>query len=127
MKVLPCWNGIIIENKLRSFLKIICNYKGLEKFLNLNRNSKYCTLEVDWTSTFSCLNCDINNNKTSVSSSKMKAQKVHFLIEEIPTIEQMKKSLLDLYDGWICSICGLHDETFNHIWTCSEIRLLIIS
>ncbi|PKB93736.1 hypothetical protein RhiirA5_440450, partial [Rhizophagus irregularis] len=56
MKVLPCWNGIIIENKLRSFLKNICNYKGLEKFINLNRNSKYRTLEVDWTSTFSCLN-----------------------------------------------------------------------
>ncbi|CAB4377397.1 unnamed protein product [Rhizophagus irregularis] len=31
----------------------------------------------------------------------------------------MKKSLLDLYDGWMCPICGLHDETFNHVWTCS--------
>ncbi|PKC51193.1 hypothetical protein RhiirA1_484322 [Rhizophagus irregularis] len=49
----------------------------------------------------------------------MKAQKVHLLIEEIPTIEQMKKSLLDLYDGWMCPICGLYDETFNHVWTCS--------
>ncbi|PKY50209.1 hypothetical protein RhiirA4_466568, partial [Rhizophagus irregularis] len=119
MKVLPCWNGIIIENKLRLFLKNICNYKGLEKFINLNRNSKYRQLEVDWTSTFSCLSCDINDNETSVSSSKTKAQKVHLLIEEILTIEQMKKSLLDLYDGWMCPICGLHDETFNHIWTCS--------
>ncbi|EXX53984.1 ribonuclease H-like domain-containing protein [Rhizophagus irregularis DAOM 181602=DAOM 197198] len=119
MKVLPCWNGIIIENKLCSFLKNICNYKGLEKFINLNRNYKYRTLEVDWTSTFSCLNCDINNNETSVSSSKTKAQKVHLIIEEFPTIEQMKKSLFDLYDGWMCPICGLHDETFNHVWTCS--------
>ncbi|CAB4438295.1 unnamed protein product [Rhizophagus irregularis] len=119
MKVLPCWNGILIENKLRSFLKNICNYKGLEKFVNLNRNSKYRQLEVDWTSTFSCLNCDISNNETSVSSSKTKAQKVHLLIEEIPTIEQMKKSLLDLYDGWMCPICGMQEETFNHVWTCS--------
>ncbi|CAB4424258.1 unnamed protein product [Rhizophagus irregularis] len=119
MKILSCWNGILIENKLRSFLKNICNYKGLEKFINLNRNSKYRQLDVDWTSTFSCLNCDINNNETSVSSSKTKAQKVHLLIEEIPTIEQMKKSLLDLYDGWMCPICGLHEETFNHVWTCS--------
>ncbi|GBC29433.2 ribonuclease H-like domain-containing protein [Rhizophagus irregularis DAOM 181602=DAOM 197198] len=92
---------------------------GLEKFFNLNRNSKYRTLEVDWTSTFNCLNCDINNNETSVFSSKTKAQKVHLLIEKIPTIEQMKKSLLDLYDGWMCPICGLHDETFNHVWMCS--------
>ncbi|PKY60431.1 hypothetical protein RhiirA4_484123, partial [Rhizophagus irregularis] len=122
MKVIPCWNGILIENKLRSFLKNICNYRGLERFINLNRNYKYRQLEVDWTSTFICLNCDINNinnNETSVSSSKTKAQKVHLLIEEIPTIEQMKKSLLNLYDEWMCPICGLHDETFNHVWTCS--------
>jgi NADH:ubiquinone oxidoreductase subunit len=97
MKVLPYWNGILIENKLRSFLKNNCNYQGLEKFINLNRNSKYRQLEVDWTSTFSYLNCDITNNETSISSSKTKAQKVHLLIEEIPTLEQMKKSLLDLY------------------------------
>ncbi|CAB4377442.1 unnamed protein product [Rhizophagus irregularis] len=44
------------------------------------------------------------------------SQKVHLLIEEIPTIE---KSLFDLYDGWMCPICGLQDETFNHVWTCS--------
>ncbi|CAB4389792.1 unnamed protein product [Rhizophagus irregularis] len=49
----------------------------------------------------------------------MKAQKVYLLIEEIPTIEQMKKSLLDLYDGWMCPICGLQEESFNHVWTCS--------
>ncbi|CAB4376945.1 unnamed protein product [Rhizophagus irregularis] len=47
------------------------------------------------------------------------AQKVHLLIEEIPTIEQMKKSLPDLYDGWMCPICGIQDKSFNHVWTCS--------
>ncbi|RGB38845.1 hypothetical protein C1646_755262 [Rhizophagus diaphanus] len=59
---------------------------------------KYRQLEVDWMSTFQCLNCDIVDNETSVFSSKIKAQKVHLLIEEIPTIEQMKKSFFDLYD-----------------------------
>ncbi|EXX54035.1 hypothetical protein GLOIN_2v1777499 [Rhizophagus irregularis DAOM 181602=DAOM 197198] len=49
----------------------------------------------------------------------MKAQKVHLLIKEIPTIEQMKKLLLNLYDGWMYPICGLYDETFNHVWMCS--------
>ncbi|PKK73548.1 hypothetical protein RhiirC2_775882 [Rhizophagus irregularis] len=106
IKVLPYWNGILIENKLHLFLKNICNYKGLEKFINLNRNSKYYQLEVDWTSTFNCLSCDIINNETSITSFKTKAQKVHLLIKEIPTLEQMKKSLLDLYDGWMCPICG---------------------
>ena len=61
-------------------------------------------------------------NETSVSSSKVKAQKVHLLIEEIPTIEQMKKSFLDLYEDWQCPICGLEDESFNHVWTCDEHR-----
>ncbi|RGB22261.1 hypothetical protein C1646_776386, partial [Rhizophagus diaphanus] len=55
------------------------------------------------------------NNETSVSSSKIKAQKVHLLIEEIPTIEQMKKSFFDLYDEWKYPICGLDDKTFNHV------------
>jgi len=125
MKVLPKWNGILIENRLRLFVKTLSNFKGLEKFLNLNRNSKYRRLEVDWTSTFLCLNCDINKNETSVSSSKVKAQKVHLLIEEIPTIQQMKKSFLELYDEWMCPICGLEDETFNHVWSCDGHRDII--
>ncbi|PKY60404.1 hypothetical protein RhiirA4_484066 [Rhizophagus irregularis] len=122
IKALPCWNGIVIENRLRAFIKTLCNFKGLEKFINLNRNYKYRRLEVDWTSTFQCLNGDIVNNETSISSSKTKAQKVHLLIEEIPTIEQMKKSLFDLYDGWKCPMCGMDDETFDHVWSCDEHR-----
>jgi hypothetical protein len=120
MKILPKWNGILIENRLRSFIKMICNFKGMEKFLNLYRNSKYRRLEVDWTSTFQCLNSDIQKNETSVSSSKVKAQKVHLLIEEIPTLEQMKKSFFKLYDEWKCPICGLENETFYHVWSCDE-------
>jgi ribonuclease HI len=115
MKVLPKWNGILIENRLRSFIKMICNFKDMEKFLNLYRNSKYKRLEVNWTSTFQCLNCDILKNETSISSSKVKAQKVHLMIEEIPTLEQMKKSFFELYDEWKCPICGLENKTFNHV------------
>ncbi|GBB83193.1 hypothetical protein RclHR1_00010075 [Rhizophagus clarus] len=90
MKLLPQWNGITIENKLRRFIRTTTTYKGLENFINLRRNMKYRKLEVDWTSTFQCLNCDIQNNETSMSSSKIKVQKVHLLIEEIPTIKQIK-------------------------------------
>ncbi|GES99352.1 hypothetical protein GLOIN_2v1777499 [Rhizophagus clarus] len=120
MKLLPQWNGITIENKLKRFIRTTTTYKGLEKFINLRRNTKYRKLEVDWTSTFQCLNCDIQNNETSMSSSKIKAQKVHLLIEEIPTIIQMKKSFLEIYDDWKCPSCGLEDETFNHVWSCDE-------
>ncbi|GBC00137.1 hypothetical protein RclHR1_03760001 [Rhizophagus clarus] len=126
IKVLPLWNNIIIETHLRKFIKMVSHIKGLEKFINLHRNTKYRKLEVDWTSTFECLNCDIANNETSMSSSKVKAHKVHLLIEEIPTIEQMKKSFLELYDGWKCPSCGLEDETFDHVWTCDEHRSLLL-
>lgn len=53
---------------------------------------------------FQCLNCDIQVNETSISSSKVKVQKVHLLIKEIPTLEQMKKSFLEIYDEWKCPI-----------------------
>ncbi|GES75128.1 ribonuclease H-like domain-containing protein [Rhizophagus clarus] len=115
MKLLPQWNGITIENKLRRFIRTTTTYKGLENFINLRRNTKYRKLEVDWTSTFQCLNCDIQNNETSMSSLKIKVQKVHLLIEEIPTIKQIKKSFLEIYDNWKCPSCGLEDETFNHV------------
>ncbi|GES83285.1 hypothetical protein GLOIN_2v1777499 [Rhizophagus clarus] len=122
MKLLSQWNGITIENKLRRFIRTTTTYKGLKNFINLRRNTKYRKLEVDWTSTFQCLNCDIQHNKTSMSSSKIKAQKVHLLIEEIPTIKQMKKSFLEIYDDWKCPSCGLEDETFNHVWSCDEYK-----
>ncbi|GBC01910.1 hypothetical protein RclHR1_43800001 [Rhizophagus clarus] len=105
---------------------MVSHIKGLKKFINLHRNTKYQKLEVNWTSTFECLNCDIANNETSISSSKVKAHKVHLLIEEIPIIEQMKKSFLDLYDRWKCPSCGLEDETFDHVWTCDEHQSLLL-
>ncbi|GBB86408.1 hypothetical protein RclHR1_12850001, partial [Rhizophagus clarus] len=120
MKLLPQWNGITIENRLRRFIRTTATYKGLENFINLRKNTKYRKLEVDWTSTFQCLNCNIQNNETLMSSSKIKAQKVHLLIEEIPTIEQMKKSFLEIYDDWKCPSCGIEDETFNHVWSCDK-------
>ncbi|GBC05218.1 hypothetical protein RclHR1_00610030 [Rhizophagus clarus] len=126
IKVLSLWNDIIIETHLRKFIKMVSQIKGLEKFINLHRNAKYRKLEVDWTSAFECFNCDIANNETSMFSSKVKAHKVHLLIEEIPIIEQMKKSFLEIYDRWKCSSCGLEDETFDHVWTCNEHRPLIL-
>ncbi|GET01586.1 ribonuclease H-like domain-containing protein [Rhizophagus clarus] len=107
--------------------KFITRYKGMESFINLHRNMKYQKLEVDWTSTFYCLSNDIKNNETSLSSSKIKSHKVHLLLEEIPTIEQMKKSFLEIYDGWLCPSCRLEDETFTHVWLCVEYQDKLIN
>ncbi|GBB97728.1 hypothetical protein RclHR1_03050017 [Rhizophagus clarus] len=112
--VLPLWNNIMIENHLRKFIRSISRYKGMESFINLHRNMKYQKLEVDWTSTFYCLSNDIKNNETSLSSSKIKSHKVHLLLEEIPTIEQMKKSFLEIYDGWLCP--SLYRNVLLNYW-----------
>jgi hypothetical protein len=86
------------------------NVKNLEKFLNLNRNAKYRTLHVDW------------GNKgyfsTSFSESKFKKKKVKYSIEELSTIEQMKKSFYALYRNRKCNFCNNEDESFNHVWNC---------
>ncbi|GBC00725.1 hypothetical protein RclHR1_39580001 [Rhizophagus clarus] len=102
------------------------NPKHIVPLLPAAKFTKEDVKQVDWTSTFECLNCDIANNETSISSSKVKAHKVHLLIEEIPTIEQMKKSFLNLYDGWKYSSCGLEDETFDHVWICDEHQSLLL-
>src|SRR5207244_8916769 len=96
------------------------NFSGFEEFYNLNRNGKYRITEIHWESTFKVLNGDIENNSTNFESSKKKAMKVKFLIEELSTINQMKKSFLLLYEHWLCQLCGKEEEHFDHIWTCHE-------
>jgi len=52
MNIIPKWNNIIIEQKLRHFLKEKSKIKQFEKFYNLNHNGKYRKLEVNWNLTF---------------------------------------------------------------------------
>ncbi|GBC14865.2 hypothetical protein GLOIN_2v1485349 [Rhizophagus irregularis DAOM 181602=DAOM 197198] len=119
------WNGTIVETNIRRFIRLVTRIKGLEKFLNLNRNDKYRMLEIDWHVTFDYLN--INEEfetyfKTNAHSSKQKRMKVQRLIEEMPTIEQMKKSSYDLYYDLLCQCCNKKKETFDHVWTCRSNR-----
>ncbi|PKY55882.1 hypothetical protein RhiirA4_427852 [Rhizophagus irregularis] len=115
------WNETIIETNIRRFIRLITRTKGLEKFLNLNRNDKYRMLEIDWHVTFEYLNVNEEFEtyfKTNAHSSKQKRMKVQRLIEEMPTIEQMKKSSYDLYYDLPCPCCNKKEETFDHVWTC---------
>ncbi|PKY62553.1 hypothetical protein RhiirA4_489185, partial [Rhizophagus irregularis] len=45
----------------------------------------------------------------------------------VRTLEKKKIDFPDIYDGWLCPICGLENETFNHIWTCKENRNFVSS
>src|SRR5438034_11736241 len=40
------------------------------------------------------------------------------MLNELPTIEQMKNCLYNVYKDWLCPICDDHKETFAHIWEC---------
>src|SRR5579871_1230707 len=104
--------------RLRKFLTLLTRVKNFEELYNLNRNAKYRINEIHWEATFFLLNSDVEKSETNFHSSKRKAMKIKFFIEELSTIEQMKKSLLSIYDGWMCPICGITEEIFNHIWIC---------
>ena len=55
---------------------------------------------------------------TTFTLSSRKSYRIKFLIEELPTVEHIKKHRPDIYDGWKCPICENADENFTHIWTC---------
>ncbi|PKY57505.1 hypothetical protein RhiirA4_478616, partial [Rhizophagus irregularis] len=102
------------------FISQASKVRGFEEFFNLARNVKYRHTNVDWKSTFDVLSGDELSNITTFKSSQKKAEKIKFLMEELPTIEQIKKSLPDIYDNWLCSVCSNVIEDFNYIWSCSN-------
>ncbi|CAB4442148.1 unnamed protein product [Rhizophagus irregularis] len=112
------WNNIEVEQSPRKFISQTSKVKGFEEFFNLARNVKYRRTNVDWKSTFEVLSGDELSNVTTFKSSRRKAEKIKFLMEELPTIEQMKKSLPDIYDNWLCPVCSNVIKDFNHIWSC---------
>jgi hypothetical protein len=48
------------------------------------------------------------------------------LIEELPHLEQVKKSLYAIYKHRKCPFCSIEDESFNHVWLCSSRRSEIV-
>lgn len=115
------WNGMVLEMSIRHFIRLTTRIEGLEKFFNLNCNSRYRGLEIEWDITFSYLNDNDESEtyfKTNNLMSKQKRIKVQRLIEEMPTIKQLKKSSYDLYRGIFCPMCKKKKETFSHIWKC---------
>jgi hypothetical protein len=92
LRWIPKWNNIPIDMNLRKFVTLMTNVNNLESFLNLNRNSKYRRLNVNWEITFNNLNSSEDYFYTTFAESKFKRQKIKLLIEELSTIEQLKKS-----------------------------------
>ena len=117
----PLWNNNLVEVKLRLFITQLSEERGFENWINLHRNTKYRRHEgIDWTATFFILNNNEKQNETSPLATNIKAHKIKLLLEELPTIEHMKKRRPDLYNNWTCPTCNNHQETFTHIWSCPK-------
>ncbi|CAB4441046.1 unnamed protein product [Rhizophagus irregularis] len=121
------WNNIMIEKRLRHFIRQYTDIRNFEQFLNLNRNAKYRKSQVDWQVTFTYLKEKETALETSLWTSKRRRKKMQRLIEEIPTIEHCKKSLFDLFKDWKCPRCEKKKETFNHVWKCKSQKKKMMS
>ncbi|GBC39515.2 hypothetical protein GLOIN_2v1480544 [Rhizophagus irregularis DAOM 181602=DAOM 197198] len=113
-------NNVNIETQLRRFIRHYTETINLEKFIFLNRNVKYDKLSIDWAVTFEYLKEKEKALTTSFWTSKKRRKKIQRIIEEIPTIEQCKKSNFDIYKNWKCVRCGRKRETFHHVWLCNS-------
>jgi ribonuclease HI len=119
---IPKWNGIVIEKSLRKMLTLTTNIKNLEKFINLNRNDKYRKIEIDWSIFFNNFKGEKQKLYTDFKESKIRRRKIQMMIEELPCIEQIKKTLYSLYKDRLCPMCEEEKESFNHIWICNKRR-----
>ncbi|RIA86480.1 hypothetical protein C1645_829202 [Glomus cerebriforme] len=93
---LPLWKNIPIESNLRKFITTVARNCGFEKFIGLYRNKKYSS-DVDWQLTFFSLNYEENTIETLFFTSNKKVHKIKFFIEELPTIEHIKKMKTRIY------------------------------
>lgn len=117
----PIWNDLYIENNLRKFFTMLSRSNGFHSWFNLFRNNKYTSYQVDWFNTFHSLNEGENLQTTDFILSYNKSRRIKYLIEELPTVEHLKKSRPDLYTGWFCPVCCIEKENFSHIWLCEKI------
>ncbi|CAB5387797.1 unnamed protein product [Rhizophagus irregularis] len=120
------WNNIVIEKRLRHFIRQYTDVRNFEQFLNLQRNAKYRKNQIDWYITFEYLKEKEGALVTSLWTSKRCRKKMQKLIEEILTIEHCKKSLFDLFKDWKCPRCEKKKETFNHVWRCKSQKKMMM-
>ncbi|GBC45400.2 ribonuclease H-like domain-containing protein [Rhizophagus irregularis DAOM 181602=DAOM 197198] len=57
---------------------------------------------------------------TTFAENKIRRRKIQLMIEELPCIHQIQKSLNSLYKDRLCPICENEEEDFNHIWLCVD-------
>jgi len=119
LNVIPTYNNFFIDTHLRHFVKDITTATGFIEFYKLQRNTKYRISHIDWLTTFQYINDDSPTTATSLRSSSLKARRIKFLLEELPTLEFLQHWKPQTYDSsWQCLACKADTETFNHIWLC---------
>ncbi len=113
------YHGLAIASPIRPFIKNITRAEMLAKFINLDINTKYNHLNIDWIATAFCISDNISNTTTDYISSVLKRKKIQRLLEMMPTMNVLIKRHPLLFDNTsLCCRCHLESEDFNHIWTC---------
>ncbi|CAB4445245.1 unnamed protein product [Rhizophagus irregularis] len=79
----PLWNDILIDGNLRAFIKITSEIRSFASFINLHRNNKYRTLDVDWNNMFKMLNIRENQDFPTFEDMNLKLRKLKILFEEV--------------------------------------------
>jgi hypothetical protein len=121
----PCWKGQYIEMNLRKFITSISRNRGFEEFINLYRNRKYKDFSISWEATFYGISDEEDQSETSFYASNKKAHRLKLMLNELPTIEHLKKKRPDLYDLWNCPMCKDQPETWDHVFSCQNHVALI--
>ncbi len=93
---------------------------GWHSFIQLYRNTKYKHLKINWLNTSRYIQGDEGYASTSLKSSYFKAKRVKLLLEKLLTMQFLRATKLAVYiDSWTYPWCP-QEESFQHIWTCSQ-------
>jgi hypothetical protein len=120
--------GINIDTNPRSFIKKMNDIHIQKEFDNLNRNSEFSIAEVDKNLSLKIIKEKYRKKGITMSRFRnfkdhnLKAFNVKKLMNELPTLENLKKRRPDLYaENLKCIRCNEEQEDLEHLWKCKMV------
>ena len=123
-----------IEQDSRKFIFKIQQAQFFEQFISLNRFSTdilplHNTGHIDWQTSWSCLHFDphVRSNSTSFDQNAAFIFATKLLLNELPLMAYLQLRKPDLYkEEWNCIFCDQDKQTWQHLWSCSHLKNLLI-
>ena len=120
--------GINIDTNPRSFIKKMNDIHIQKDFDNLNRNSKFSIAEVDKKLSLKIIKEKYQKKGITMSRFRnfkdhnLKAFNIKKLMDELPTLENLKKRRPDLYaENLKCIRCNEEQEDLEYLWKCKTV------